>query len=93
MVEDFIGSGQNVLDGSPLRHANEIEAPVLLAHGDLDSNVRFWHSQKMASALQGAGKQVEFLQYKGLDHQLDDSTARADLLAHIGALLDRTIGH
>ena len=66
---------------------------MLLAHGDLDANVAFLQSQKMASALQGGGKQVEFLQYKGLDHQLDDSTARTDLLTHIGALLDRTIGH
>jgi dipeptidyl aminopeptidase/acylaminoacyl peptidase len=59
----------------------------------MDRNVRFWHSQKMADALQDAGKKVEFLQYKGLNHQLDDSTARTDLLTHIGALLDRTIGH
>jgi dipeptidyl aminopeptidase/acylaminoacyl peptidase len=93
MVEDFIGSGPHVIEGSPLRHAEKIQAPVLLAHGDMDRNVRFWHSQKMADALQDDGKQVEFLQYKGLNHQLDDSTARADLLTHIGALLDRTIGH
>jgi dipeptidyl aminopeptidase/acylaminoacyl peptidase len=58
----------------------------------MDQNVRFWQSQKMAAALQGAGKQVEFLKYKGLDHQLDDSTARTDLLTHIGELLERTIG-
>ncbi|HET8535194.1 MAG TPA: S9 family peptidase, partial [Sphingomicrobium sp.] len=92
MVEDFVGSGPHIVEGSPLRHAEKIEAPVLLAHGDMDRNVRFWHSQKMADALQDAGKKVEFLQYKGLNHQLDDSTARTDLLTHIGALLDRTIG-
>jgi dipeptidyl aminopeptidase/acylaminoacyl peptidase len=93
MVEDFVGSGPHIVDGSPAKHADAINAPVLLAHGDLDSTVRFWHSQKMASALQGAGKQVEFLQYKGLDHQLNDSTARADLLTNIGQLLEQTIGH
>jgi dipeptidyl aminopeptidase/acylaminoacyl peptidase len=93
IVEDFVGSGPHVADGSPLRHAEQIQVPVLLAHGDLDTNVAFLQSQKMASALQGGGKQVEFLQYKGLDHQLSDSTVRTDLLTHIGALLDRTIGH
>jgi dipeptidyl aminopeptidase/acylaminoacyl peptidase len=93
MVEDFVGSGPHIVEGSPLRHAEKIQAPVLLAHGDMDRNVRFWHSQKMTDALQDAGKKVEFLQYKGLNHQLDDSTARTDLLTHIGALLDRTIGH
>jgi dipeptidyl aminopeptidase/acylaminoacyl peptidase len=93
ILEDFVGTGPYVIEGSPDRHADKIQAPVLLAHGDLDTNVRFWHSQKMASALESAGKQVEFLQYKGLDHQLADSTQRADLLMHIGALLDQTIGH
>jgi dipeptidyl aminopeptidase/acylaminoacyl peptidase len=92
IVEDFVGSGPHVIEGSPDRHAERIGVPVLLAHGDMDQNVRFWQSQKMAAALQGAGKQIEFLQYKGLDHQLDDSTARTDLLTHIGELLERTIG-
>lgn len=93
VIEDFVGSGPHIVEGSPARHAERIQAPVLLAHGDLDTNVRFWHSQKMASALQGAGKQVEFLEYKGLDHQLADSLARTDLLTRIGTLLERTIGH
>jgi dipeptidyl aminopeptidase/acylaminoacyl peptidase len=93
IVEAFVGSGPHVIDGSPDRHAGQIQVPVLLAHGDMDQNVRFWQSQKMVSALQSAGKQVDFLQYKGLDHQLDDSTARSDLLTHIGQLLDQTIGH
>lgn len=93
IVEDFVGSGPHVIDGSPDKHAGNIQVPVLLAHGDMDQNVRFWQSQKMVSALQSAGKQVDFLQYKGLDHQLDDSTARTDLLTHIGELLDQTIGH
>ncbi len=93
IVEAFVGSGPHVIDGSPDKHAGNIQVPVLLAHGDMDQNVRFWQSQKMVSALQSAGKQVDFLQYKGLDHQLDDSTARTDLLTHIGQLLDQTIGH
>ena len=45
------------------------------------------------TALRGSGKPVEFLRFEGLDHQLDDSAARRQLLEKIGALLDRTIGH
>jgi len=29
----------------------------------------------------------------GLDHQLDDSDVRTDMLTRIGTLLDKTIGH
>ena len=92
LVAKEIGSGAHVAEGSRLRRAAEIQAPVLLVHGDLDANVAFRHSQKMEEALRGAGKQVEFLQYKGLDHQLRDSTVRAEFLTRIGQLLDRTIG-
>jgi dipeptidyl aminopeptidase/acylaminoacyl peptidase len=47
----------------------------------------------MDAALTAAGTPVEFLRYKGLDHQLDDTAAREELLTEIGKLLDRTIGH
>jgi len=93
IIEDFVGDGPHIDQGSPLRHADRIQAPVLLVHGDLDANVAFRHSQKMADALRSAGKEVEFLQYKGLDHQLRDSSVRAEFLTHMGQLLDRTIGH
>jgi dipeptidyl aminopeptidase/acylaminoacyl peptidase len=93
LVKDFIGKGENLRDGSPLQHADQIKAPVLLVHGDLDRNVRVWHSQRMEKALRSGGDSVELLEFKGLNHQLDDGTARAEMLTKIGELLDRTIGH
>jgi dienelactone hydrolase len=93
IVADIVGSGPHVEEGSPLRHAAAIQAPVLLAHGDMDNNVFVDHSRDMAAALRGAGKSVEYLEFKGLYHSLDDSTARTELLTKIGQLLDRTIGH
>lgn len=92
LVQRFIGSGPHVSEGSPLKRAAEIRVPVLLVHGDMDSNVRYWHSEKMRDALRGAGKQVEFVGYKGYDHYLQDSTVRAQVLTKVAQLLDRTIG-
>jgi acetyl esterase/lipase len=93
LVADFVGSGANVRDGSPLRNAAAIKAPVLLVHATLDSNVNVMHSDKMADALRSAGDQVDYLRVKGLDHQLDDNDVRTDMLTKIGTLLDKTIGH
>jgi dipeptidyl aminopeptidase/acylaminoacyl peptidase len=93
VVADYVGAGPHIVDGSPLRHASAIKVPVLLVHGDLDQNVNVEQSRKMDAALQAAGTPVEFLEYKALDHQLDDSTARTDMLSRIGQLLDQTIGH
>lgn len=93
VVSDFIGSGPHVEEGSPLRHASAISAPVLLVHGDFDINVGTNHSRRMDAALRSAGKQSELVTFAGLDHQLRDNDARALMLNKIGALLDRTIGH
>jgi dipeptidyl aminopeptidase/acylaminoacyl peptidase len=93
LVDKEIGSGAHVTQGSPVNNAASIAAPVLLIHGTMDANVFYSQSQKMDSALRGAGKQSELLTFKDLDHQLDDSDARAQMLTKIGELLDRTIGH
>ena len=93
LVEREVGTGPHVAEGSPLRHAADIAAPVLLVHGTLDNNVRIAHSQKMDAALKSAGKESELITFDGLDHQLDDSDARTRMLTRIGELLERTIGH
>lgn len=93
LVAEEVGSGPHVADGSPLRHAADIDAPVLLVHGTLDANVSYRHSQKMEEALKGAGKRSELITFDGLDHQLNDSAARTQMLARIGEFLDSAIGH
>lgn len=92
VVAKFIGSGPHIEQGSPLRNARGIQVPVLLVHGDMDINVASTQSKRMHAALQSAGKQSEYVEFKGLDHQLDDSQARALMLTKIGQLLERTIG-
>ena len=93
LIKDFVGAGANAKNGSPLRNAAAIKAPVLLVHGDLDTNVGIDHSVRMESALTAGGKTATLLRYQGLDHQLEDSVARTEMLTRIGELLERTIGH
>ncbi|MEG3155836.1 alpha/beta hydrolase family protein [Sphingomonas sp. RB1R13] len=89
--QDEIGKGSELVEGSPIRHAADIRAPVLMVHGTLDANVAFDHSKRMLAALRGAGKTADLLTFEGLDHQLDDSNVRVQMLSRIGELLDRTI--
>jgi len=93
IIEEMVGGGVEMQRGSPLRNVTSISAPVLLVHGTTDVNVPVRHSDKMADALKSSGKQVEYLRYPGLDHQLPDATARAEMLTKAAELLDRTIGH
>ncbi|MDB5678252.1 alpha/beta fold hydrolase [Sphingomonas bacterium] len=87
-----IGHGPWVVEGSPARNASRIKAPVLLFHGDRDTNVGIGESRLMAGKLKSAGAKVELVEYKGLDHQLDDDVARAGMLAKADAFLRASMG-
>lgn len=92
LQQDFIGSGPHVREGSPAQNASEIKVPVMLFHGDLDSNVPVAQSRLMKSKLERAGTKNEFILYRGLDHQLNDSTARADMLRKSDQFIRTAIG-
>jgi dipeptidyl aminopeptidase/acylaminoacyl peptidase len=76
----FIGSGPHLRDGSPAYNAARIAAPVLMFHGDFDRNVAVNQARRMEGRLRDAGKKVELVVYPRLDHALEDSEARADML-------------
>lgn len=82
-----IGEGPHIMAGSPARHAAAFEAPVLIFQGDKDLNVEPEQARFMVSQLKSAGKRVDYVEFKDLDHQLDDSVARRDMLAKSAAFL------
>ena len=86
-IEAMVGSGPHITPGSPARRAAEIRVPVLMFSGDKDANVDIAQSRAMDVALRGAHRSHELIVYPGLDHQLDDSGARADLLRRSAAFL------
>lgn len=91
IVDAIIGNGPHVLAGSPARNAAQMTAPVLMFHPERDLNVEIEQSRVMASALRGAGKSVELVEYKGLDHQIDDSDVRASMLTRSAAFLKASL--
>lgn len=92
LTRDFVGTGAHVDEGSPLRRVAEIKVPVLMFHGDQDANVGIAHSEKMVAALKRAGVKAELVKYKGLEHQLDDTEARVQMLTRISEFLDGAVG-
>ncbi len=92
LINDYVGDGPHVREGSPAQNAGKIKVPVLLFHGALDSNVSIKQSKKMAANLQSAGAQCELVTWETLDHQLDDSAARTEMLRKSDAFLRRTMG-
>lgn len=91
LVRAQIGDGDILVAGSPARNAAKFIAPVLLFHADHDLNVDIAQSRAMASALRSANKKVELIEYQGLDHHIDDSKAREDLLTRSAAFLKAAV--
>lgn len=91
-TENFVGSGPHVQAGSPAQHANAFRAPVLLFHGDADLNVAVGHSRLMNDRLRAAGKQVTYVEFDELDHQLDTAEARTRLLSDSDRFIRTALG-
>jgi acetyl esterase/lipase len=92
VVSREIGDGPHVREGSPAQNAAKIKVPVLLFHGEMDRNVPIRQSKEMADRLAAAGVPHELITWPDLDHQLDDSAARAEMLRKSDAFLRKTMG-
>lgn len=88
LAQAEIGSDAAILAaGSPAQHAGIFKAPVMMFQGTKDINVDPEEATLMDKQLKQAGKTSTLVTYPGLDHQLDDSAARADMLAKADGFL------
>jgi dipeptidyl aminopeptidase/acylaminoacyl peptidase len=92
LVSDMIGEGPQVREGSPARNAEKIKVPVLLFHAAFDRNVGVAQSRLMAARLESAGVKHELVTWDDLDHHLEDSAARTEMLRKSDAFLRQAIG-
>lgn len=64
---------------SPLAHAADADAPILLIHGAIDSVATVEQSQLMFNALKAHGKTVTFEPLANADHGFSDSDSRVTM--------------
>lgn len=64
------------VEQSPLFHADKITTPLLLLHGDADTNVPKGESDQLFTALKLLGRDVEYVQIQGQDHHILDHEQR-----------------
>lgn len=88
------GVGDDVLnDASPIQRSAEMEAAVLMFHGEADADFNMAdHTVTLSNTLDRAGKQVRFIEYPYANHQIRRAPYRIDMLVRIGEFLDTHIG-
>lgn len=92
-AQEEIGTDREKLrNDSPLRHAQEVEIPVLLLHGNRDYQVDVDHTKKMAAALKRAKKNHRAVLIEGATHQLDRQADRITLLTEVEKFLMQNLG-
>jgi dipeptidyl aminopeptidase/acylaminoacyl peptidase len=92
LVSAFIGTGDHVREGSPAQNVARIKAPVLMFQGTLDQNVYLNQVELMDVRLKEAGKKHETVIYPELDHYLDDSRIRTEMLDKSDKFIRAAIG-
>ena len=68
---------------SPLRSCTNVEVPLLVVHGELDTNVPIGESQQIVAALQELDRPVEYLQLDAEGHDYRRAESRRLLITRI----------
>ena len=72
---------QLYVDQSPLFNADKIHTPLLLLHGNADTNVPLIESLQMFTALKLLGREVALVEVEGQNHHITDYGKREKWLA------------
>ena len=93
IVKKQIGSKRKDMKArSPVRHADQIQAPVLLIHGTKDNTVKVQHSRKMHSALKKKKKTVEYIELEDGNHFLSNGDHRLTTFKAMEKFLAQHLG-
>jgi dipeptidyl aminopeptidase/acylaminoacyl peptidase len=76
---------------SPLRHVEAVRVPLLVVHGELDTNVPVGEAHQIVAALRELQRDVEYLQLDGEGHEYRRFASRRRLLVAMTDFLTRTL--
>lgn len=74
--------------GSPIHDLDNVQRPILIAHGELDHRVHLRQSEELVRALEKAGKTFEFVTYPTEGHGLFRVAPQLDFYKRLEKFLD-----
>jgi acetyl esterase/lipase len=78
-----------IAETSPLRNAQRLQQPLLMAHGVEDLRVPIRHGRKFRDAVSHTNQNVEWIAYNDEGHGFHQAEHRIDYWKHVEAFLDR----
>ena len=76
---------------SPLTRAERIDVPLLVVHGELDTNVPVGEAHRIVAALRELGRPVAYLELAGEGHEYRRADSRLQLIETMRAFLVDTL--
>jgi dipeptidyl aminopeptidase/acylaminoacyl peptidase len=89
LIGDPVADAEQLKATSPLRNANRITQPVLMAYGSQDRRVPLVHGQKLRAAIATPRDRLEWVLYSGEGHGLKLEQHRIDFWTRVEKFLDR----
>ncbi|BDZ50291.1 hypothetical protein GCM10025867_25320 [Frondihabitans sucicola] len=77
---------------SPLGSASSIRVPLLVVHGELDTNVPIGEAHQIVEALTSRGAPVEYLELDGEGHEYRRLASRRKLIARLVSFTRASLG-
>jgi dipeptidyl aminopeptidase/acylaminoacyl peptidase len=76
---------------SPLHQARSIDAPLLVIHGELDTNVPIGEAHQIVAALQGQNREVDYVELAGEGHEYLRLESKRRFVATLVTFLARAL--
>ncbi|PZE30068.1 S9 family peptidase [Curtobacterium sp. MCBD17_028] len=77
---------------SPMRAVDDVRAPLLVVHGELDTNVPIGEAHQVVAALRERGRPVSYLELAGEGHEYRRRESRRTLVATMVRFLADVLG-
>ena len=95
-AENFVLRGldgkEAIAENSPVKRAEELQVPLLLAHGAADQRVHFDQFRRMRSALKKTTTPVTYMVFDDEDHYLSNQEHRQAFFRGLDQFLRETVG-
>lgn len=91
-VEPYFIAGHYDVERNPIAYLNKLNSPILLLHGQADSNVGFEHAQRFLAEAERLGIKVESYLPEQEEHHIENATRWNTWMTLFIDFLDRHSG-